>query len=121
MHINDYRHVCGIRKIFADTSGTRLLFVDDKGDVLLLNPVTEAVVRAYILCVCAPCQHCLGMQCYAWDVQLAAKQSGLDVNGPLQRCAMRDTGGDYHRVIKQPGGVVGPLLDGHGQHVLCHL
>eukprot|EP00041_Stephanoeca_diplocostata_P037132 m.1387941 g.1387941 ORF g.1387941 m.1387941 type:complete len:1371 (-) comp24985_c0_seq2:183-4295(-) len=45
VHINDYRHVCGIRKIFADPSGTRLIFIDEKGDVLLLNPITEAVVE----------------------------------------------------------------------------
>ena len=45
MEVNEYRHACGIRQILADPSSTRLLFLDDKGDVFLYNPVTDDATK----------------------------------------------------------------------------
>ena len=38
--MNEFRHVVGIRKLFPDPSGTRLIFVDDKSDGFVYNPVS---------------------------------------------------------------------------------
>jgi len=37
--VTEFRHVCGIRKLFADPNGTRLAFIDDKSDGYIYNPV----------------------------------------------------------------------------------
>ncbi|KAL1023991.1 hypothetical protein UPYG_G00049980 [Umbra pygmaea] len=37
--LNEYRHLVGIKKVFPDLSGTRLVFIDDKSDGFLLSPV----------------------------------------------------------------------------------
>ncbi|XP_033108550.1 WD repeat-containing protein 19-like isoform X2 [Anneissia japonica] len=39
--VNEFRHVVGIRKLFPDPSGTRLVFVDDKSDGFVYNPVND--------------------------------------------------------------------------------
>ena len=38
--VNEYRHVDGIRKIYPDPSGTRLIFIDEKSDGYVYNPVS---------------------------------------------------------------------------------
>ena len=38
--VNEYRHVVGIRKIFPDSAGTRVIFMDDKSDGFVYNPVS---------------------------------------------------------------------------------
>ncbi|XP_064636625.1 WD repeat-containing protein 19-like isoform X3 [Lineus longissimus] len=43
--VNEYRHVDGIRKIFPDPSGTRLIFIDEKSDGYVYNPVNDHVVE----------------------------------------------------------------------------
>ena len=43
--VNEYRHVCGLRYIAADPTSTRLLFIDDKSDAFLYNPVTDDVIK----------------------------------------------------------------------------
>jgi WD repeat-containing protein 19 len=43
--VSTFRHVCGIRQVFPDPSGTRLIFVDDKGDTLLFNPVNDSIIE----------------------------------------------------------------------------
>ena len=43
--VNEFRHICGIRKIFADGSGTRLVFIDDKTDCYVYNPVNDNIVE----------------------------------------------------------------------------
>jgi WD repeat-containing protein 19 len=40
-----FRHVCGVKLIAPDPSGARVVFVDDKGDTLLFNPVNDAVLE----------------------------------------------------------------------------
>ncbi|EDO29788.1 predicted protein, partial [Nematostella vectensis] len=40
--VNEFRHVVGIRKIFPDPSGTRLVFIDEKSDGFVYNPVNDA-------------------------------------------------------------------------------
>lgn len=42
--VSTFRHVCGIKQVFPDPSGARLIFVDDKGDTLLFNPVDDSIV-----------------------------------------------------------------------------
>ena len=41
-YVNEFRHVVGIRKIFPDINGTRLIFIDDKSDGYVYNPVSVA-------------------------------------------------------------------------------
>jgi WD repeat-containing protein 19 len=38
--VNEFRHVVGIRRIFPDLGGTRLVFIDDKSDGFVYNPVS---------------------------------------------------------------------------------
>lgn len=40
--VNEFRHVVGIKKIFPDISGTHAVFIDDKSDGFVYNPVNDA-------------------------------------------------------------------------------
>ncbi|KAL8576385.1 hypothetical protein ACOMHN_048952 [Nucella lapillus] len=42
--VAEHRHMVGIRKIFPDSTGTRILFIDEKSDGYVLNPVSDTVV-----------------------------------------------------------------------------
>ncbi|KAI0219650.1 WD repeat-containing protein 19 [Lamellibrachia satsuma] len=44
-YVNEFRHVVGIRKIFPDINGTRLIFIDDKSDGYVYNPVNDNIVE----------------------------------------------------------------------------
>ncbi|XP_013417652.1 WD repeat-containing protein 19 [Lingula anatina] len=44
-YVNEYRHMVGIRKIFVDPTGTRIIFIDDKSDGFVYNPVNDQVVE----------------------------------------------------------------------------
>ena len=52
-YVNEFRHVVGIRKLYPDPSGTRLIFVDDKSDGFVYNPVQLIVIfvlrESYVL------------------------------------------------------------------------
>uniref|UniRef100_A0A915K2V5 WDR19 WD40 repeat domain-containing protein n=1 Tax=Romanomermis culicivorax TaxID=13658 RepID=A0A915K2V5_ROMCU len=39
--VNEYRHTCGIRSLFAQSYGTMLIFLDDKMDSFLYNPIND--------------------------------------------------------------------------------
>lgn len=41
-YVNEYRHVCAVRKLFPDPSGANLVFVDDKNDGFVYCPVNDA-------------------------------------------------------------------------------
>lgn len=43
--VNEFRHVVGIKMLAPDTNGTRLLFLDDKGDAYIYNPVNDALLE----------------------------------------------------------------------------
>ncbi|XP_019617748.1 PREDICTED: WD repeat-containing protein 19-like [Branchiostoma belcheri] len=43
--VNEYRHVVGIKKVFPDCGGTRLVFIDDKSDGFVYNPVNDHCVE----------------------------------------------------------------------------
>lgn len=43
--VNEFRHVVGIRRIFPDLGGTRLVFIDDKSDGFVYNPVNDQVIE----------------------------------------------------------------------------
>ncbi|XP_041357231.1 WD repeat-containing protein 19-like isoform X2 [Gigantopelta aegis] len=43
--VNQYRHVTGIRKVYPDPSGTRLIFIDDKSEGFVYNPVMDSVIN----------------------------------------------------------------------------
>ncbi|XP_072526408.1 WD repeat-containing protein 19 [Salminus brasiliensis] len=41
--VNEYRHPVGVRKVFPDPNGTRLVFIDDKSDGFLYCPVDDSL------------------------------------------------------------------------------
>ncbi|XP_067949190.1 WD repeat-containing protein 19-like isoform X2 [Watersipora subatra] len=43
-YVNEFRHICGIKQIYPDHSGTRLIFVDDRSDGYVYNPVNDELV-----------------------------------------------------------------------------
>ena len=43
--MNEFRHVVGIRGIYPDPTGTRVVLVDDKSDGLLYNPINDAILE----------------------------------------------------------------------------
>ncbi|XP_071847434.1 WD repeat-containing protein 19-like isoform X2 [Apostichopus japonicus] len=43
--VNEFRHVVGIRRLFADNTGTRLVFIDDKSDAFIYNPVNDHILE----------------------------------------------------------------------------
>lgn len=43
--VNDFKHVAGIRNVFPDPSGTRLVIIDEKMDGLIYNPVNDHTVQ----------------------------------------------------------------------------
>ncbi|KAL3878608.1 hypothetical protein ACJMK2_030942 [Sinanodonta woodiana] len=44
-YVNEFRHVVGVKKLFPDPSGTRLVFIDDKSDGFVYNPVNDLLVE----------------------------------------------------------------------------
>lgn len=38
--VNEYRHMIGIKKLFPNYSGTKLVLIDDKSDGYIYNPVS---------------------------------------------------------------------------------
>ncbi|ELV10439.1 WD repeat-containing protein 19 [Tupaia chinensis] len=40
--VNDYRHPVGVKKIFPDPNGTKLVFIDEKSDGFVYCPVNDA-------------------------------------------------------------------------------
>ncbi|XP_051054370.1 WD repeat-containing protein 19 [Phodopus roborovskii] len=40
--VNDYRHPVGVKKLFPDPNGTRLVFIDEKSDGFVYCPVNDA-------------------------------------------------------------------------------
>ena len=40
-YVNEFRHPVGIRKVFPDASGTKLIFIDDKNDGFVYSPVNK--------------------------------------------------------------------------------
>ena len=47
--MNEYRHVTGVRRVFPDSAGTRVIVIDDKGDGFVYNPVSmEHVIFSII-------------------------------------------------------------------------
>uniref|UniRef100_A0A4W4G701 Anaphase-promoting complex subunit 4 WD40 domain-containing protein n=1 Tax=Electrophorus electricus TaxID=8005 RepID=A0A4W4G701_ELEEL len=43
--VNEYRHPVGVRKVFPDPNGTRLVFIDDKSDGFLYCPVDDSLLE----------------------------------------------------------------------------
>ncbi|XP_072170705.1 WD repeat-containing protein 19-like [Diadema setosum] len=43
--VNEFRHLVGIRRLFSDPSGTRLVFIDDKSDGFVYNPVNDQTLE----------------------------------------------------------------------------
>jgi WD repeat-containing protein 19 len=38
--VNEFRHIVGIKDLFPDSSGTRVIFIDSKSDGFVYNPVS---------------------------------------------------------------------------------
>eukprot|EP00118_Oscarella_pearsei_P011922 m.83949 g.83949 ORF g.83949 m.83949 type:complete len:1349 (+) comp36373_c0_seq7:62-4108(+) len=43
--VNEFHHIIGIRSLFPDSTGTRLIFIDDKSDGIIYNPVNDATLE----------------------------------------------------------------------------
>ncbi|XP_033742140.1 WD repeat-containing protein 19-like isoform X1 [Pecten maximus] len=43
--VNEFRHVVGIRRLFPDPSGSRVIFIDDKSDGFVYNPVNDQTLE----------------------------------------------------------------------------
>ena len=43
--VSEFHHPVGIATVYPDAAGIRVVFVDDKGDALLYNPVQDACVE----------------------------------------------------------------------------
>ncbi|XP_076036473.1 intraflagellar transport protein Oseg6 [Oratosquilla oratoria] len=43
--VNDYRHTCGVRNLFAESSGRRVIFIDEKSDSFVYNPVNDVILE----------------------------------------------------------------------------
>ncbi|ESO89539.1 hypothetical protein LOTGIDRAFT_218902 [Lottia gigantea] len=43
--VNEFRHIDGIKSVYPDPSGTRLVFTDNKGDGYVYNPVNDQIVE----------------------------------------------------------------------------
>lgn len=43
--VNEYKHVVGISKVYSDPSCTRLVFVDEKSDAFLYNPINDMIIQ----------------------------------------------------------------------------
>ncbi|CAH1776664.1 unnamed protein product [Owenia fusiformis] len=43
-YVNEFKHIVGIRKLYPDPSGTRLIFIDDKSDCFVYNPVNDQTI-----------------------------------------------------------------------------
>ncbi|XP_046853283.1 WD repeat-containing protein 19-like [Xenia sp. Carnegie-2017] len=41
--VNEFRHVVGIRKLFADQTGTKVVFLDDKSDGFVYCPANDSI------------------------------------------------------------------------------
>lgn len=63
--VNEYRHPVGIKKVYADSAGIRVIFVDDKADAFVYNPVNDHCVDVPNLS--AACQEIM------WDNWLVDK------------------------------------------------
>lgn len=44
-YVNEFRHICGIKRVHPDHAGTRLIFVDEKADGYIYNPVNDELVE----------------------------------------------------------------------------
>ncbi|KAL5510222.1 hypothetical protein EMCRGX_G005732 [Ephydatia muelleri] len=44
-YVDDFRHIVAITKLFPDNGGTQVVFIDEKSDGFLYNPVTNAVME----------------------------------------------------------------------------
>lgn len=43
MYATEFKHSCGVRNIFCDPAGTRLVFIDDKSHGYIFNPVSMKI------------------------------------------------------------------------------
>ena len=50
-YVNEFRHPVGIRKVFPDASGTKLIFIDDKNDGFVYSPVRKYLTLITVLYV----------------------------------------------------------------------
>eukprot|EP00055_Hartaetosiga_balthica_P018073 m.128120 g.128120 ORF g.128120 m.128120 type:complete len:1383 (-) comp9449_c2_seq5:5705-9853(-) len=44
-YVNEFKHICGINQVFADSSGVRVVVLDAKGDALLYSPVDDSMLN----------------------------------------------------------------------------
>lgn len=45
LYVNEYRHVVAPRKLYPDTTGTRLVFIDEKSDGFIYSPVNDSCLE----------------------------------------------------------------------------
>ncbi|CAL8084188.1 unnamed protein product [Calicophoron daubneyi] len=44
-YLNEYHHSCGIESVFPNPTGTRVVFIDDRGMAFIYNPVLDYLVE----------------------------------------------------------------------------
>ena len=49
--VNEYRHTMGIRQVYPEVNGTRVVFVDERSEGHIFNPVREREREAGTGCV----------------------------------------------------------------------
>ena len=43
--VNEYHHPTGVVSVYPDITGTRIVFLDEKGDGILYNPVNDECIE----------------------------------------------------------------------------
>ena len=46
-YVNEFRHVVGVRKIFPDPTGTKIIFIDDKSDGFIYSAVSTFILAFF--------------------------------------------------------------------------
>ncbi len=62
--LSQFKHVVGVKLVFADPAGTRVFFVDDKDEAFVYTPVNDAVLPVPGLAALAA-----GAAAVLWDVR----------------------------------------------------
>ena len=52
-YVNEFRHVVGVRKIFPDPTGTKIIFIDDKSDGFIYSAVSTFILAFFFLFCCS--------------------------------------------------------------------
>jgi len=43
--VNKFKHDCGIKKLYSEPYGMSLVFIDERSEGFILNPVNSAIIK----------------------------------------------------------------------------